>query len=245
MAKEKAITVPGPANLPAHLRDQDQAGLDTVSENLALNRLKVVQGQSAPELKKQFGEGSVIIVPTNEKVADPEEPFLITPIIHWVSFEKWSDFRDQQSSTIVEQTMNRDSELARRAENPKLRTEDYGDDYKYSYVKSLNYIIELRSGSMQGEHCIVSWSKGDFQLGRNLNSMLKRRGTAIFNNQVELRSVDRQSDQYNWHGLNPSDPAPDNLYVGPEDSERLRAEYEMLAKQQLAVSDEGVTGGGD
>ena len=58
----------------------DDKSVDSLGQYRVLSRVKIVQGTSKPELKEDFGEGSVLITPGNALVAAQGSGFLFVPL---------------------------------------------------------------------------------------------------------------------------------------------------------------------
>jgi hypothetical protein len=235
-------------NVPAYLQGAEPTGLETVSQNRATPRIKIVQSQSSRDLRNDYPDGSIILTPTLQIVApclegargmDREamsQAFAAVPIFHYETFEVWSDFDDEASPMVEHVEYRRDNETARRAMNPNLREEPYGDGYTRQYVHGLNYLLYIESGPAAGEIAAWSYNKGDFAIGKNFNSALMRRNVPIFANRFNFWAVGRATKRYNWIGLAFGDPADE---IGPfvpdaDQYERFKELHEQF--QQLFAS---------
>jgi hypothetical protein len=164
---------------------EDDKSLDGMGEYRVLSALRIIQNTSKKELKKAFGEGSVIIRPGDALVwAENDDPFLFVPQFFFVEFCKWSDLDDKESRNVLERTYNPTSDLAKRSRDPERRFEPYDghedrpdqDQWKYRYVEHLRF-----PGLIYGDHPLagtpttLSFERGEFGQGKNFISAIKLR----------------------------------------------------------------------
>lgn len=188
-------------------------GLDDVSKYQTTPRLTLIQGQSSPERKEEFGEGGVCIMPDGVQVAKPGEEFVVTPLVFWATWEVWSDINDQTAPMVVESTMDENSEIARRAKNPDLREEMYGDrnEYRKNYIECLNFIVALEG--LEGTVATLTFSKGEHYAGSKLCSLLKRRKVPIYGNRIALKTAPRTRNNRSWWGFDFNNPEDGNAFI--------------------------------
>lgn len=153
--------------------------LEGMDEYRVLPQFKIIQATTDKELKKEFGEGSILVRPGNALVwREGDAPFLFVPQFFFVGFEKWSDLKDKDQPMVVSRTYEPTSELAKKSRNSEQRFEPYGDgtERKYRYVERLRF-----PGVIYGEHpftgtpVVLSFECGEFNQGKNFISAIKLR----------------------------------------------------------------------
>ena len=207
-----SIAVFNKEDLPAFMQDSPQVGIDELSTHQTTPRFAIVQSQSSPDRKDQFGEGSVVVFPDGIKVCEAGEEFTVIPLLFWASWEKRSDIMDTMSPMVVESSHDENSTLAMKCRNPETRTEPYADNpqFSYKYMENLNFIMRIDSGPAAGTHGLVSFNGGEHYTGQKLCSFLKRRPCSIYGNRISLKAARRQRQNKSWFGFdfnNPSDAA--------------------------------------
>ena len=214
MSNELTTTNPK-ANLPAFAVDVEKDGIDQAAQDQATPRLKIVESMTSKEVKQIVSEGGVIVTPTNEAVAQSEEPFLVTPIFSWTSFQMRSDHDDPNSPFIEEETLARTSDIARRAGSAQARTETYGDNGKYqrNYCQVLNFIFWLHDLQTPAAY---SYAMGSFQNGKVLNTMLVRRNVHVCLNKIEMATQVKSNGKNEWYVFVPQDPHDGELFIQDE-----------------------------
>ena len=140
------------------------------------------------ELKKQFGEGAIVMRPGNQLVCSEGESFLFVPIFFFAEFTKRSDLNDKESPMTLVRSFDQASDLAQLARDPDKREEVYEghegrpekDQMKYRYVESLRF-----AGVIYGDHeltgtpCSLSFERGEFSQGKNFVSAIRLRKTKV------------------------------------------------------------------
>tara|TARA_Y100001938_G_scaffold125666_2_gene176840 strand:+ start:977 stop:1804 length:828 start_codon:yes stop_codon:yes gene_type:complete len=225
-ANETALVVPD------FMQTAETEGLDEISKYQTTPRLTLIQGQSSPERKEQFGEGGVCIMPDNVGIAEPGEEFTVVPLVFWVTWEVWSDINDPTLPMVCESTMDETSDIARRAKNADLREEVYGDrsEYRKNYIECLNFIVAIDGGPSDGTIATLTFSKGEHYAGSKLCSFLKRRKVPIYGNRIALKSQARTRNNRSWWGLEFNNPADGNAFVtSKEKFEEFQAMHRELA----------------
>ena len=166
--------------------DNDKS-LEGMDEHKVLPRLKVVQSMAAPELKKQFPEGSAILHPGGVSVwKDGDEPFKFIPQLWFPEYAKWSDMRDSQSDMIVEQSFDPMSDIARKSRDPQTRKEVYEGQENVKDPMCYEYIEHHRfAGVIYGDHELagvpvtISFERGEHFQGRQWLTAIKMRKQEI------------------------------------------------------------------
>lgn len=222
------MTPPKDTNLPARVGSgapswlveaaEKDTSVDQVKKYRRLSRLRIVQG-STPAAKariKEFGEGSIITVPGNTRVATAKEPFLFVPLFMFTEYCTWKD-RDDESKErpkILDRSFDEAGEIALKSKDSKRRKEKYGDkqEYEMRHVEHLCFpgIIYGDSHPLSGTPVTISFEKGEYFQGTNFCSaiMLRKVGQAtapLWSQVWALKSGDgetgHQSPQYEWWGF--------------------------------------------
>jgi len=242
----------------------EDASLDVLKEHRVVPRLKIIQAPSSSELKKAFGEGSVIVRPGDVLVCKfQEEPdhFDFVPLFFFVEFAKWADVRSGSTMVILDRSHDPTSTLAAKTKDSKSRLELYeGHDKKpepermyYHYVEHLRFI-----GVIYGDHPLLgtpvtlSFERGEYGQGRNFISAVTLRRQIIDGTpkpvplwaQVwRIRSAFRSPDQSRkWYGF--SFEAADPSIIQQHEADVMLALHkefrELFEQQRLMVQDETV-----
>lgn len=234
--------------LTAIADDKSLVGMDPY---VLIPSLKIIQGLSDAPLKKQFGEGAVIIRPGDKRVwVENENPYLFVALLFFVEYAKWSDINDASQQMILERNFNPDSEIARRSRESKLRKEKYGPDgkFEYRYIEHLRFPgIIYSEGELNKFPVTLSFEKGEFMKGRNFISACTLRREVVDGTprqvplwaQVWFMSASlRNRGSYSWYG---HDFEPAGL-IDPADAEYLKGEHlklvEAHAVGRVQVEDE-------
>lgn len=204
---------------PDFMMGETNEGLEDVSKYQTTPRLTLIQGQSAPERKTEFGEGGVCVMPDGVKVAGSGEEFVVIPLLFWATWECWSDINDQINPMVMETTMDEGSILARKAKNADLREEVYGDrnEFRKNYVECLNFVVLIEGGEADGTVATMTFSKGEHYSGSKLCSFLKRRKCPIYGNRIAFKSNARTRNNRSWWGFDFNNPEDGNAFVTSEE----------------------------
>jgi len=251
-----------PPPTPAFLqRSQGEVamGVDSASKYQTINRISIVQPQSKKERRDEFGVGSSAMFPDGVLVADAETEFVVIPLLFYATWEKWSDYNDNESATVMETSYDEHSDLARRSKTKEGRTEPYGDPeigYKYSYVESLNVAVIVDSGEAKGEIAILSFNKSQHYVGRKFATMIRRADCDIFGRRVSLTITDETDGNNDWHGYALNNPSEEmgGPWITEDQYEPLKAMHEetqaaydsrsiVINREEESTSAGGETGG--
>jgi hypothetical protein len=202
-------------------------GVETIREYIQPPRLKVVQPQSSPELKSQFNEGDLIIMPQKELVApiqmnqhgkpgDKGTAFLIVPIFQYTEFIAWNPLGTKGTlPPIRERESNPDSLLAKKCRNPKTRDEvcpEFPKDAegKEQFIRNtehLNFLVSLVSfDNLFDTPCCISFFRGEMKAGSSFCAAINMRHTDIFANQFLAQLSRRTNAKGNWFGFDITNP---------------------------------------
>ena len=206
-------------------------GVDSASKYQTINRIGIVQPQSGKERRDEFGVGSSVMFPDGVLVADKGEEFAVIPLLFYATWEQWSDYKDDDSPTVIETSYDENSDLARRTKTKATRTEHYGDPdngYKYSYVESLNVAVIVDSGEAKGEIAILSFNKSQHFVGRKFATMIRRAKCDIFGRRVSLTITDETDGKNDWHGYALNNPSEEmgGVWITEDQYEPLKAMHE-------------------
>jgi hypothetical protein len=249
------------ADYLAQYVEQDTS-LDALKEHRVVPRVKVIQPTSDMQLKKNFGEGTVIVRPGDALIskfeAEPAE-FDFVPLFFFVEWAKWRDLKDKSGSPILDRTHDAGSDMAMRAKDADLRQEVYEGDERlpdnekryYRYVEHLRFI-----GLIYGDHPLVgtpitlSFERGEWGQGKNFISAIMLRRQQVNDKPIQIplwaqvwtfSSKFRNPDaDRKWFGL---DFEPAEIPIIPqEEAANLHAMHkefaELFEQQRLTVQDE-------
>ncbi len=208
--KSTAVTVGRDA--PSYLAKfaENDHSTDNIQEYRVLNRVKLIQAMTSSDLKRDFGEGTAILVPVRELVVPNNESFLFVPLMFWPEFIKWRDLNDKSGPAIIARSTDKAGEIAMKARDAEKRVEHYGDKdkFKYRYCEHLNF-----AGLIYGDNTpvAISFSRGEFFTGRNFCTMIGMRkvGTTkapLWMQVWQIKPTLRNRNGYSWWGLEPSNP---------------------------------------
>jgi len=246
-------------NMMAKIAQEDKS-LDSMNEYRVLPRFKLLQGQTAEELKDKFGEGSAIVRPGDTLVADKEGSFDFVPLMFFGEFTKVADRRDKDNPMIMARSFDPSSEIAKRARSKELRFELYpGEKATAENPKKFRYIEHLRfpgliygSHDLRGVAAVLSFEKGEFGQGQNFIQAIKLRREKFIDEETgepkpfqvplycqvwTLSPGHRAPGDKKWWGFNFK--AAENPNVDGQDIESFRAQHveltELHNKQRIVV----------
>jgi hypothetical protein len=246
--KKSDVTVYEPAELPDYLNTESPEGIGTVGEYQTTPRIKIVEGMSSPELKDEYGEGTLVVMPDGVPVAKVSEPFQAIPVIFWPSWVKYSDLKDTSSAVRVAQTLDPRSELAQLSRNHETRRVPYDNqpDMFWTHSENLNFIIEICTGPAEGMVAALEYSRGRYLVGQRLCGYLKRRGCHIYANRLQFESG-RTTNRQNQSWYEVDFVAGNPPFVSKNDIERLAKLHSELQRVydagEIGVADEEAVGG--
>ena len=245
----KEIAKVGQGDIPAWLAEAaaNDASVQGMEEYRILPRLKIVQAMSDSALKKEFGEGSIVVTPGNALVCKDGETVSFVPIFFWTEFCLWSDRDDTETDMILGRSFDPTSEIAVKSRDADQRQVKYGSDGKFirRYVEHLNFC-----GIIYGDHelasapVVQSFSKGEFSKGRAFCSAIMMR--KVGGVQVPLWAQVwnftpgfREKGSKKWWGIDFANPGHENAFITESEMPTAKALYEELKadfdKQRLIV----------
>jgi len=251
------VTGTNPGFLSKYAGKQDDS-LESMKSLVMLPRLKIIQGQTDADLKKKFGEGSVIVRPGDALVwQEGDAPFLLVPLFFHREWMKWADNKDKDQLIVEGPVYDETHPIALKSKTADTRTEVYpGDAGKpdrerkyYSYVEHLCWTCVIYGDHpLAGTEVVLGMERGEFYNGRQLiNSISMRRHTIRTpnpNNPEELveervkvplwaqvwafQPTIRKGDLGNWYGLDFQ--AADNPVIDEKDAELFQSRYAELSR---------------
>ena len=206
------------ANLPAYLQDTEVTDVSAkeMAHVIRPPYLKLVQSNTAAELREACGVGSTILMPNQEFVAKHRTPFTFTPLYF---FREWwartpYQMRNEVPS-IIDRTRDPKSATAQFAMNPGTRRMtkqvtrlDGGTTTcEVQYMEVLNWLVWLW-GLEGAEPAILSLSVGKYRDGQILADLIKKRGrnqfACVFQATVaDVRKNTKGTESYGWDFSNP------------------------------------------
>ena len=228
--------------VPDYLRVADDHSLDGVKQYVRPPRIKVIQATSDQNLLATFGVGSTVLVPDNLLIMEPARdekgnvtagntpPFLFTPIFFFNEFCLWNPIQMKgKLPAIRDRSFDQNSDVAIRARNFKDRTMPCPEapEYNCVFCEHMNFIVHVHG---QKEHCILTFSRGEFKAGTNFAALLKMRSTPLYAGIFAANLVPRKNDKGSWYGLDISNPSDGSPYVGEEAFQLYQKFYKEYAE---------------
>lgn len=254
-----------PAYLQKHIQDKPPVGLEQLKQYWTPDRVKIVQAQSGDKFK-QFPVGSVVLIPQMMKIADPGQPFWITPIFTFTEFCVWNPYGLKgQLPTIRERTFDPKSEIAYKSRSkdlyaicpdlpPNLKNKKEDQNYMLRYCEHINHICVLRWNNRFQDHpankhvnipIIFSFHHSGFYEGRALSTLIMNRRVDIYAGQYELSTADRTNSKGTWKGFNITNPSHESGFKGFVEDEKDYLLYKGLYEDLQSKFIEGEIYSGD
>jgi len=189
---EAALAVHAP---PSYITAHGAVGTEKINVATSTPRLVVVQAMSAADIKAEFGEGAMIVRPDNTLAAALGERMTVNPVFRWVSWQKWADVKDSDAvPPIIAETFDAEHVIAKRARSSVFadRREEYGSGQRnlvYRYFESINMIIAVDGGPLDGMVLVTSWRSAGHKHGAKLVRHIDRfgaQGVPIFGHRINL-----------------------------------------------------------
>lgn len=210
------------SNIPAHLQKAPgakAAGMELIRQFIVPPRLKFVQPQSNAELKREFHEGDLIVVPQRRLVAemlyDNNRPTGQGGVIEFVPlffYPEWLVFNPitmPNLPTIRDRSREPKSDIARKAKNPNARREvcPENDKEEIRYIESLNFLVHIRNVDfLWGTVVCMAFQSGEHKVGMKFAGDIGLRRTDIYGCIFHATAGHRIKDKYNWYGYNVTNP---------------------------------------
>ena len=209
------------------LAEKEDLGTELMGRYISLPRLKIVQGQSKQELKREFGESSVIMTPDNKLVTGPldknspvnpktgqpeTEKIRLVPLFFYPEFLLTNPIKIATLPFIRERSTDDQSAIARRCRGPKegrtfVCPDDPSGQLLCTYSEALNFIVALWHGE-EGQFpdpCLISFRMGSWVEGANWCKVLKsmeQQRIPMYGQVFELNVSPRKKDQFDYYGFN-------------------------------------------
>jgi hypothetical protein len=247
---EAPLAIPTGAD---YAKSQGDSGMGGAERYARIPRLKLIQAMSDKDLKRQFGEGAVVLAPDNLLIAGAPtaerptgEPFVVIPLAFVTTYERRAVHGGDSPLFVLEATRDDKSQLARDCRNPDAR-EVLGPDGKVTERKYevLNVIAQIDSGPLKGQFGVLSFASSGIKDGRSFVDRVARlrSGYKCYLQRVALRVGERSDDKNTWWGLDVGDP-PDGVIVTQDRVEKLTTEAEAARSMIAAgVLDRAPAGG--
>ncbi len=226
------------ADLPEYLQElaEGDTSLDQLKEHRVLNRLAVIQDQSPREVKALYGAASIAIPASEITVCKggEDESVSFVPVFFFDEFCLWSDRDDKGSPMIQKRSLDKTSDIARKAQDFDRMREPYGepdDDGKLPYVRRyvhhLNFCGMIYGDSpLRGTPIVLSYQKGEFKKGSAFISALQMRRAPLWSTVWDLTVGERKNDKGEWYGIDFSNA--ESPWVDEEDAAAMKSRHEEL-----------------
>lgn len=221
MAKSQAIVPQTHSNLPAipdYMNVADDKSMDSIREYVRPPRIKMLQALSEQALVREFGLGSVVLLPQgmmlNEMpcdnkgnpIVEESQPFLFTPLFFFAEFVVWNPLELKGSvSAIRDRTFDPEHEIARIARSPGQRTQPYPEDHskQIKYVEHMNFIVAVHGFD---EPCVMSFARAEFKAGQKFAGLMNLRKCPMYGGVYAAYTGHRENQKGNWYGLDIANP---------------------------------------
>ena len=237
------------SSIPSYLQQYEgdlAPGQEALSEYTSLQYLKIVADMSKELKKEGFREGTVLLMPAKEVIAEPGDSFTFVPLFFYPQAELRNPIACEPF--VLERTIESTSELMLRARsrNPEERTiqSPTHPDKIATYTELMCFVIQITSGPCEGSICIATFSKGEFKTGKALATLIRQRGARIpmFAMQFTAKCGEHRNTEHTWWGLNfnnPQEPAERWSPEGkmPEYKEIATGFADLLAEGMLLAKD--------
>lgn len=228
-------------NAPDYLQkyiEQDTSKAE-MKEHRILPRFKVVQGTASGELADKFKQGDLIARPGDILIAAAKATIQFVPLFFFNSFMRFSDLQDKESPTILEQTYDASSELAKKCRDAERRIELYpgqeskksDDRWKYRNSEFLNFPgLIYGVHDLAGQPITLSFTRGEFMVGKNFLTNASMRVTPLWSQVYDLSTGHRdRGAKKKWWGIDFAPATEPNIKA--EECEQFRAFHDELKKQ--------------
>lgn len=239
MAKKNEIVKTNPVSeqLPAFIDREDAGqGLEEIDQFIRPQRVKIVQKMSG-EAYSQWEQGTLVLVPEmslfalREKGAREGQPFYFATLFFFTEYLKCNPIGAE--TFVIERTMDRNSDVAKRAVNPDLWKEAHPTmEGKFiRYQENLNFIVMPMNSEFYGTPVVLSFGRSHHRDGEKLLSLLKRRrnqGAPIFACVFEGLTSVRKNTEGEWMGISVQNPSADSGVAPFVDDPEMYAIFKAL-----------------
>ena len=220
----------------SEIAKEDQ-GTELLSQYVSPPFIKIVQNNSK-EPYNQYETGSVLAVPQNVKLFDPQQVFHVTPVFMYPEYVLTNPYPLKHLSFIRERSLNPEGDLAARCRDFSNRMivcpeapADKQQDTKYqcTYFEHLNFVCVIHEHEVFNRLPIVfTFRSGEFKTGKKFAGLIKMRGdvpicSGVFAASTGIHSV---SGNENF-GLNFDNPNPEEGMAPWLDEGRFRELFEI------------------
>jgi hypothetical protein len=143
-----------PSYLAELTPEELKQGTEDLGRLIRPSFVKIVQAMTASEVKKQFGEGAIILSPDLIGLANPETKISFVPIVQYTEYCKWAPLALKGSEPMIaERSFDPRSPVAIKSQSPSTWSEPHPKDpanpkMRYRYQEHTNYIIKLVKGEV-------------------------------------------------------------------------------------------------
>jgi hypothetical protein len=237
-------------SLPEHLRDKQVTGLSEIKKNVIIPRLKIVQSQSSSDLRNAYGEGTVLVSPTQQVVAKPTDrtvgaSFCFVPLFFFVNWATWNDIKLKGTEPAVRYvTCDPTDPIVAKSRNKELRSEPHPSvkDRFIRHVEQLNFVVALQDHDLGDTPIILTFARSEHYTGSKFCSLIRMRKASPFYCVFNATVGQRQNQQGSWYGYDVTNPQGENAQwvMDPNRCEQYAqsaASFEKIFKESGIVAD--------
>lgn len=213
--------------------------------------LKLVQSQSAAELRQRFKVGTVVALPVGDVVAIAEDnangtPFIVVPILQMTEFVAFNPYKPGVLPTVrldaagnPMRTTDPSDPLAVRCRDFKRNKETCPEapdqQIKYREVNSFLVCVE-GIPTLHGMPCILRFSGSGFKDGKLFSTFIDMRPGHIYSNRLQCQVRPRKEQGNDFLAITVSNPTDGLLFVQEQNDYLL---YQKLHRELSAKYKKG------
>lgn len=248
MAKNNLPTKVQPSStamaLPAHLKDKEIKGLETVVKMVRPPYCKILQKATSDELLDAYGKGTALRMPDRGVLAEKGNSLVVTPVFMFTEYKTWTPYELKgQIPAVIGRSLDPRGAIALRALDPDRRIEEieWGEKrlrVKVKHVEHLVFLMVLHDHPLTDDGLIAfSFSRGEHKTGVSLCNLVKQRKASIWAGRYVLTpSVEvRKNTAGEWHGFD----VDNNVDAPWNDAEQCIA-FEALNKELTEAHGKGL-----
>lgn len=219
----------------------DDDSIAPLEQYKVLPLFKVIQAMTDESLKDRFKEGSIIVRPGDQLIAEKGEPFYFVPCFMFTEFCKWASIKDKESPAVLERTFDDKNDVAIRSRSPEKRKEPYpdGSDRSYRYVEHLNFPgVVYGNHPLSGQEVVLGFSRGEFFTGQSFCTSIQMRKVGgqvvpLWGQIWQLSANVRKRKGYSWYGIDFANPDGEmqSPYIENEEVESFQKAFQELKEQ--------------
>lgn len=182
--------------------EESKKGTEDLGRIVRPSFVKIVQGMSATELKKAFGEGAIVLTPDQLLLAAPDEKTPFIPIVFYTEYCKWAPIGLKGVETMIpERSFDPKSPVALKAQSPATWSEKhpkYPNEEKmnYRYQEHLNFILKLADPTFAAiPPVLISFARSNYQAGQTLGRLALRRKAPLYSQQFLLGTKEKPNQK--------------------------------------------------